>query len=351
MEQNAMSQRGDGGKRRRKTLSDVAAHAGVSPVTVSRALRNPEMVSADLRQRVATAVQELAYIPNQLASALASSRTHRIGVIVPSLTNGVFGDYLRAIHDVFVPAGLQVLVLNSGYVAGMEETAIATMLGQHPEAMIVTGVDQTETARRMLREAAIPVVQTMEIPDAPIDVSIGLSQRDAGYAATRHLIDLGHRHIAQMSVPLDARARQRLSGYRDAIGEAGLEPITTSIERASSFPLGAELLAGLRRRRPEMTAVFCGNDNLALGAMFEAQRLGLKVPDDISIIGFNDLEFSATAFPGLTSVATPRYDIGRRSGEILLEIIRGSGERPKDNRIDLGFTLIERGSTARPRAG
>jgi LacI family gluconate utilization system Gnt-I transcriptional repressor len=153
-----------------------------------------------------------------------------------------------------------------------------------------------------------------------------------------------------MSVPLDARARQRLSGYRDAIGEAGLDPITTSIERASSFPLGAELFAGLRRRHPEMTAVFCGNDNLALGAMFEAQRLGLKVPDDISIIGFNDLEFSATAFPGLTSVATPRYDIGHRSGEILLEIIRGSGERPKDSRIDLGFTLVERGSTARPRA-
>jgi LacI family gluconate utilization system Gnt-I transcriptional repressor len=349
MERDALSQRGDAGKRRRKTLSDVAAHAGVSPVTVSRALRNPEMVSADLRQRVATAVQELAYIPNQLASALASSRTHRIGVIVPSLTNGVFGDYLRAIHDVFVPAGLQVLVLNSGYVAGMEEKAIATMLGQHPEAMIVTGIDQTERSARMLREAAIPVVQTMETTDAPIDISIGLSQRDAGYAATRHLIDLGHRHIAQMSVPLDARARQRLSGYRAAIEEAGLSPITISIERASSFPLGAELFAELHRRHPEMTAVFCGNDNLALGAMFESQRLGLKVPDDISIIGFNDLEFSATAFPGLSSVATPRYDIGLRSGEILLEIIRGSGERPKDSRIDLGFTLVERGSTARPR--
>jgi LacI family gluconate utilization system Gnt-I transcriptional repressor len=250
---------------------------------------------------------------------------------------------------VLVPAGFQVLVLNSGYVAAAEETAIATMLGQHPEAMIVTGADQTEGARRMLQEAAIPVIQTMEVPDAPIDVSIGLSQHDAGYAATRHLIDLGHRRIGQLSVPLDSRARQRRSGYSDAIAEAGLESITTSIERASSFPLGAKLFADLHVRYPDMTALFCGNDNLALGALFECQRRGLKVPDDISIIGFNDLEFSATAYPGLTSVATPRYDIGLRSGEIVLEIIRGSGERPPDRRIDLGFTLVERGSTAPPR--
>ena len=337
------------GGRRRKTLNDVAAHAGVSPVTASRALRRPEMVSAELRDRVALAVHELAYIPNQLASALASARTHRIGVIVPSLTNGVFGDYLRAIHDVFLPAGLQVLVLNSGYGAGTEEKAIATLLGQHPEAILLTGVDQTERARRMLREAAIPVVQTLALTDRPIDISIGLSQYDAGYAATRYLIDLGHRHIGQMSVPLDARACQRLAGYRDAIAEAGLVPITTSLERPSGFALGAELLADLHARFPEMTALFCGNDNLALGALFECQRLGLKVPDDISIIGFNDLEYSATAFPTLTSVATPRYAIGQRSSEIVLEIIRGSGKRPENRRLDLGFTLVERGSTAPPR--
>ena len=125
-----MAEGNGSGKRRRKTLSDVAARAGVSAVTVSRALNRPEMVSEDLRERIRSAVEELAYIPNELASALASARTGRIGVIVPSLTNGVFGEYLRALHDVFLPAGFQVLVLNSGYVAGKEERAIATMLGQ-----------------------------------------------------------------------------------------------------------------------------------------------------------------------------------------------------------------------------
>ncbi len=334
--------------RRRKTLSDVAARAGVSAVTVSRALRKPEMVSEDLRARVAAAVEELAYIPNQLASALASARTHRIGVVVPSLTNGVFGEYLRALHDVFVPAGFQVLVLNSGYTAANEETSIATMLGQHPEAMIVTGVNQTEHARRMLSQAAIPVIQTMEITDDPIDIAIGLSQRDAGYAATRHLIDLGHTRIAQMAVPLDARSRQRLDGYRSAMAEAGLETRMLSFDGASSFAHGARLLGEMMNRWPETTALFAGNDNLAQGAIFECQRRGIRVPGDLSVIGFNNLEYAAAAYPSLTTVATPRYQIGHRAGEIVLEIIRGSGSGPDESCIDLGFRLIVRESTAAP---
>ena len=336
-------------KRRRATLSDVAARAGVSAVTVSRVLRKPEMVSADLRERVEKAVGELAYVPNQLASALASARTGTIGVVVPSFTNGVFGDYLRGIHDILVPAGFQVLVLNSRYLKGAEERAIATLVGQHPEAIILTGIDQTETARRHLRQSAVTVVQTMELADDPIDINIGLSQRAAGYAATRHLIGLGHRVVGQMSVPLDARAVQRLAGYRHAMDEAGLEPITTSIERPSSFPLGSELFGELHERRPDMTAIFCGNDNLALGSLFECQRRGIRVPEDVSIVGFNDLEFSATAHPALTTVATPRYEIGRRSAEIVLAIVRGPGDWPRERQIDLGFRLVVRGSTAPPR--
>lgn len=335
-------------KRRRVTLSDVAARAGVSAVTVSRVLRKPDMVSIDLRERVERAVSDLAYIPNQLASALASARTGTIGVVVPSFTNGVFGEYLRAIHDVLVPAGFQVLVLNSRYVEGAEERAIATLVGQHPEALFLAGVDQTEAARRHLRQAGVPVVQTMELGDDPIDINVGLSQRDAGYAATRHLIDLGHRIIGQMSVPLDARAVRRRIGYTQAMEEAGLEPLTIAVDAASSFPLGAQLFGEIHDRNPTMTAIFCGNDNLALGAMFECQRRGIAVPGAMSIIGFNDLEFSATAFPGLTTVATPRFEMGRRAAEIVLEIVRGSGERPTERIIDVGFRLVVRGSTAPP---
>ncbi|HET8728653.1 MAG TPA: LacI family DNA-binding transcriptional regulator, partial [Alphaproteobacteria bacterium] len=165
-------------KGRPATLSDVAEHAGVSPVTVSRTIRHPEMVSGVLRDRVEDSIRALNYIPNHLASALASTRTHIVGVVVPSLTNGVFDDYLAAIQDLLVPAGIQVLVSNTRYCEKQEERSIETLLGYHPEAMIVAGVDQTERSRYLLKSSRIPVVQTMDIAEDPIDLNIGLSHSE-----------------------------------------------------------------------------------------------------------------------------------------------------------------------------
>jgi LacI family gluconate utilization system Gnt-I transcriptional repressor len=304
------------------------------------------MVSADLRARVELAVRELHYIPNQLASALASSRTGRIGVIVPSLTNGVFDDYLRALHDLLVPAGFQVFVLNSNYVAGREEKAIMTALGQSPEAIILAGIEQTQVARRALAQSGIPVVQTVEIAEDPIDINIGLNHGDAGYAAARHLFELGHRRVGHLSAPLDSRALKRLGGFLQAAKEFEGVPFVVSSEQASSVALGGSLLAKLLEA-PGISAVFCGNDNLALGAIFECQRRGLSVPRQLSIMGFNDLEFAASVYPSLSTIATPRYEMARRAAEIVLEITRGSGRRPKTRRIDLGFQLLARGSTSR----
>jgi LacI family gluconate utilization system Gnt-I transcriptional repressor len=337
--------------RRRSKLSDVALKAGVSAVTVSRVLRKPEMVSRELRLRVEDAVRELAYVPNQLASALASARTHTIGVVIPSLTNGVFADYLRALHDVFLPPGFQVLVLNSRYVPEEEERAIATLLGQHPEAMILAGVDQSDGARRLLSRSGIPVVQTMELTDDPIDINIGFSQREAGYAATRYLLDLGYRRIGHVCARLDPRSRRRLEGYQRAMAETLIDftRYVGTTPRPSTVGLGSKLFGDILERSPDLEAVFCCNDDLALGAMFECHRRGIGVPDGMAIVGFNDLEFCASAYPSLTSVATPRYEMGRRAAEIVIEIIRGSGARPQPARIDLGFSIRERQSTARRR--
>jgi LacI family gluconate utilization system Gnt-I transcriptional repressor len=336
-------------ERRRTTLSDVATRAGVSAVTVSRALRKPEMVTPTLRLRIDRAVRELGYIPNQLASALASSRTGTIGVVIPSLTNGVFADYLKALHDVLLPAGFQPLVLNSRYGPEEEEKAIATLLGQHPEAMIVAGIDQTPRSRLLLEQCGVPVIQTMELTDDPVDINIGMSHYQAGYAATRYLIDLGYRKVGNISARLDTRSRRRIDGYRAAMREIGIDDASynAATPRASTVALGAELFRQLLDRAPGLEAVFCCNDDLALGTLFECQRRGIAVPDQVSIVGFNDLEFCSSAFPALTSVATPRYEMALKSAEIVLELIRGSGERPKEPRIDLGFTLVERGSTRR----
>lgn len=334
-------------RRARSKLSDVAQRAGVSAVTVSRALRRPEMVSPQLRERIDGAIRDLAYIPNRAASILASSRSNVIGVIVSSLTNGVFVDYLRALHDMFQPKGFQVMVLNSRYSPLEEERAIVTLLGQHPEALILTDVDQTPYARELLEHAGIPIVQTMSLTDKPIDINIGISQYEAGALATQHLLELGHRRIGTISARLDSRARARLAGYVDAMKKAGLyddrlielSPIPSTVKQ------GGELFSALQARCPDLEGVFCGNDDLALGVLFECGRRGISVPDDLSVVGFNDLEFASSAYPALTSIAVPRHEMGRLSAEIILEIIRGSGRRPAAARIDLGFTLSRRAST------
>jgi LacI family gluconate utilization system Gnt-I transcriptional repressor len=340
-------------RRARSKLSDVAKRAGVSSVTVSRALRRPEMVSPRLRERIETAIRDLSYIPNRAASALASARSHVIGVIVSSLTNGVFADYLRILHDMFQPAGFQVMVLDSRYSPEEEEKAIVTLLGQRPEALILTDVDQTPYARGLLEHAGIPIIQTMGLTDRPIDINIGISQHEAGALATRHLIELGHRRIGMLAAWFDSRTRDRVAGYVDTMKQSRLYaktlmewgPVPSTVRQ------GSELFGALLGRCPDLEAVFCGNDDLALGVLIECTRRGIAIPGSISLIGFNDLEFAADTYPALTTIAVPRREMARLSAEIILEIIRGSGKRPKTSRIDLGFTLSLRESTKQAVSG
>jgi LacI family gluconate utilization system Gnt-I transcriptional repressor len=296
-------------------------------------------------------VRELAYVPDVAASRLASARTHSIGAIVSSLTNGVFADYLRALHDSLLPAGFQVVVFSSRYSSTEEEKVIATLIGQHPEAIIVAGIDQTPHARRLLQHSGVPVIQTYELTEDPIDINVGLSQRQAGLEATQFLIGLGHTRIAFIAAHLDSRARNRMAGYAHAMSAAGLsiEGRIATVERQSSVGTGTALIGSLLDRSPDLEAIFCCDDNLALGTLFECQRRGIAVPEQMSIIGFNDLEFAACACPSLSSVATPRYEMGRLSAEILMRIIE-TGERPANPRIDVGFTIQKRGSTAPRRA-
>jgi len=198
------------------------------------------------------------------------------------------------------------------------------------------------------------VVQTFELTDDPIDINVGLSQRQGGYEATRFLVAGGHRKIGYIAARLDARAHARMAGYNRAMEEAKLptDGLVATTPRPSSVSAGGELIGTILDRRSDLEALFCCDDNLALGALFECQRRGIAVPDRISIVGFNDLEFAACAHPPITSVATPRYEMGRLASEIVMKIIE-TGERPDNRRIDVGFAIRERGSTratAQPKA-
>jgi LacI family gluconate utilization system Gnt-I transcriptional repressor len=305
------------------------------------------MVSPKLHERIKAAVRELAYVPDIAASRLASARTHTIGVIVSSLTNGVFADYINALHDTLLPAGFQVLILSTRYSAEEEEKAIATMLGQHPEAIIIVGIDQSSHARRLLQESGVPVVQTFQLTDDPIDVNIGLDQQAAAKAATELLIANGHRRIGAIGSRLDARARVRVEGYRAAMQQAGLldESLISTTPMQTNVMAGRELIGRLIDGGRKPDAVFCCDDLMALGALFECQKRGIKVPEAMSIIGFNDLEFAAAATPPLATVVTPRYEMGERAAKTVMRMIE-TGERPAERRIDLGFALERRGSIA-----
>ena len=320
----------------------------MSPITVSRALRKPGAVSPELRQRIDAAVHKLAYVPNLAASRLASSRSHSVGVIVPTLYNVIFAEYLSALHDVFLDSGFHVVVVNSRYSADEEEQAIRTLLGQHVEAIIIVGVDHTAMARRHLLQSKVPVIETFELTDDPIDINIGLSQSRAGYDATKFLIDLGHRRIGFVVGNLDVRAAARLSGYQQAMNEAGLsyEGLLAQKPQHSCIALGSSIMGDLVEHGNIPEALFCIDDNLALGALMKCRQLGLRIGEEISILGFHDLEFAAFASPSLSTVATYRHELGKLAAETVIKLISGNASR-MSKQIDLGYEIIARQSTGK----
>ena len=334
--------------KKRKTLYDVAKLAKVSPITVSRALRKPDVVSPVLRQRIDAAVNKLAYVPNLAASRLASSRSHSVGVIVPTLYNVIFAEYLLALHEVFLGSGFQVVVVNSRYSASEEEDAIRTLLGQRVEAIIIVGVDHTPMARRLLQQSRVPVIETFELTDDPIDINIGLSQSRAGFRATHFLIELGHERIGFVVGHLDVRAAARLKGYQQAMDAAGLsyKGLLASNPQQSSIALGSEIMEQLWGSGQIPEALFCIDDNLALGALMKCRRLGLRVPEDVSILGFHDLEFAAYASPSLSTVATHRHRLGKFAAETAVAIIAGKSDNRRAQ-VDLGFEIVPRQSSGK----
>lgn len=318
----------------------------MSPITVSRALRNPDMVSDELRQRIDGAVNKLGYVPNIAASRLASSRSHAIGVIVPTLYNVIFAEFLQALHEVLLPVGFQVIVVNSRYSIEEEENAIRTLLGQRVEAIVIVGVNHSKLARRMLIQSRIPVVEAFQIAPEPIGINVGLDQIQAGADATRFLLGHGYRRVGFVLGQRDERAVERLRGYQLAMEEAGLfdENLIFSQTGTSSIALGARVMSEIATHAQLPEAVFCIDDNLALGALQESRRIGLKVPGDIAILGFHDLEFAACASPSLSSVATQRYEMGKLAGEYALRLLN-TGKPGERRTVKLDHSIVRRQST------
>lgn len=329
------------------TLVDVAIAANVSAITVSRALRNPEAVSATLRERIQQSIDKIGYVPNTAAQALASARTNVIGIVIPSITNSVFADVLRGIYDAIEGTPFQVQFGNTNYSPIKEEELLRLFLGQRPAALLITGYPQSPEAQQLLRANGCPVVQIMEYDENPIDMLVGFSHESAAAEGTRHLIEKGYRHIGFLAAQMDARTQQRIVGYERAMRDADLyDPkLVVTTPKPSRVSLGTSLCAELFSRAPSADAVQTNNDDIALGALFELQRRRISIPDQFGLCGFNDLNFGSVSHPGLTSIRTYRYEMGYKAIEMAIAAL--TGNRPAEPVVDIGFSLVERGSTQR----
>lgn len=328
----------------RPTLAEVAKHAGVSQITASRALRGVETVNPEMAERVREAAVALGYVANPAARALASSRSASVVVLIPSLSNQLFIDTLEAIHDVLRPRGLEVLIGNHHYSPDEEERLIRNYLPHQPMGMLLTGFDRTAGSRQLLEASRIPCVHMMELGEASDVPCVGFSQYAAGEAAAQHLLKRGCRRPAYIAAQLDPRVMQRGAGYRDALKAAGIhDPSLERLDPApSSIELGGYLFRQLMAQHPDVDGIFFCNDDLAQGAAFEAQRMGLSVPGKVALVGFNDLPASAWMVPRLTSIHTPRAEVGHHAAQMLLALLDG---RASPRRMDLGFELRVRESS------
>ena len=335
---------------KRLTLKDVAALAQVSPITVSRVVNGADGVRANVREKVEAAITKLGYIPNRSASVLASSKSKLIGVLIPSLSNVVFNDVLRGIYDIATTANYQVLLFNTHYCPLEEMRAVRTLLGQSPEGVIITGGEQTADCKTMLQEANVPVVQIMGKVDKPIDINVGFSHFDAGVSVAQLLLDRSYRKIAFLGARMDRRTCQRRDGFEERLSSVNhldkKRIITTS--EPSSVAMGTSLFRKLMAvTEGDCDAVFCCNDDLAIGVLHECKKLQINVPGQFGVCGFNDIEMAAFVEPALTTVRVNRYKMGSRAMEIIFEKTHPtSDEKSKTSGyINTGFEVVPRNST------
>lgn len=329
----------------RVTLDDVATSAGVSPITVSRALRGERRVAPELIERVQAAARKLGYVPDPAARALASQHGSHVGVLIPALSNALFVDVIEEVQRTLRPAGYQALIGITHYDRNEEEQLLREQLLHRPAGLIVAGFDHTAATRELMAHSAVPCVHVMETSDEEGVYSVGFSQGEAASALTRHLLERGRRRIAFAAAQLDPRTLQRLDGWRGEMRRAGLHDPKLEWTHAapSSMALGAQMFEQILAQRPAVDAVFFCNDDLAQGALMAALRLGVRVPADVAIAGFNDLTGSDQTVPPLTTVATRRGEIGAAAARMLLALMQR--QQPAQAAIDIGFEVVVRGST------
>ncbi|WGV18382.1 LacI family DNA-binding transcriptional regulator [Fuscovulum ytuae] len=333
--------------RKTPTMTDVARLAGVSPMTVSRAFKADSSISGATRNAILKAADQLGYVFDSTASNLRSQKTDFVAVTIPSINTANFADTVRALSDGLKPRGLQMLLGTTDYDMAEEERLIEQLLRRRPEAIVVTGGNHTPRARRLLENAGIPVIETWDLPETPIDHVVGFSNALAVRGMVDHFVTKGLTRIAFIGgdTSRDTRGADRRSGFVAAMAAHGLDPsrLVAAGPPPVSMRAGADAMARLLQDHPDTEAVICVSDLSAFGALTECQRRGVPVPDHISIAGFGDDEIAGISVPSLTTINPHPRDIGSQVVALIGDLL--DGKRTDAARIVISPDLILRQSS------
>ncbi|MEZ8135183.1 DNA-binding transcriptional regulator CytR [Vibrio splendidus] len=331
------------------TMKDVAQLAGVSTATVSRALMNPEKVSVSTRKRVETAVLEAGYSPNTLARNLRRNESKTIITIVPDICDPYFVEIIRGIEDAAVENDYLVLLGDSGQQKKRESSFVNLVFTKQADGMLLLGTDHPFDVSKPEQKNLPPMVMACEFAPELELPTVHIDNLTSAFEAVNYLAQLGHKRIAQISGPTTATlCKFRQQGYQQALRRAGvsMNPAYSTVGDFT-FEAGAQAVRQLLALPEQPTAIFCHNDAMAIGAIQEAKKLGLRVPQDLSIVGFDDIQFAQYCDPPLTTISQPRYEIGRQAMLMMLDLLKGNDVQAGSRLLEA--KLVVRGSTAPPR--
>jgi LacI family gluconate utilization system Gnt-I transcriptional repressor len=333
------------------TLSDVAKLAGVSLMSASRALNSPAQVSGDIRARVLAAVAETRYVANRVASSLASRHSRLVAAIVPSLAGPVFQAMVQSLIGELGVHGYQLMLGQSGYGVQEDDALLNAIIGRRPDGLVLGGVVPSEEGRQRLRASGIPVVETWDMVVDPIDMLVGFSHEEIATAVADLLLERGRTHLAFVGGS-HARALRRARAFVEAARRhegrhpATRQVVSVAVEAPAGVRSGRDALKDILARQPRTDAIFCSSDLLALGVLTEARAMGLRVPEDLAVVGFGDLPFAADIAPALTTVRIDDAAIGRHAARFIIQRAgAGAGaDVLRERVVDVGFSIVERES-------
>jgi len=331
-------------------IRDVAKRAGVAPITVSRCINNSGYCSPETRTRVEAAIAELGFVPNRLASGLRSKRSNTLALVLTDITNPFFTTVARGVEDAASQAGYTVIFCNTDESVSKEQMYVHMLLEKRVDGILLVPAQSTIDSVTLIQKHDTPlVVLDRRVPDTKTDVVRGDSEGGA-YELTRLLLSLGHRDIAILNGPRGvSTAEDRLNGYRRALSEAGIasnpeREYYGSFTQESGYELARKALIDV----PGPTALFASNNFIGFGVLKALQELGLRVPDDIAVVSFDDLPPALVIFPFLTVAAQPAYEMGKKAVEVLLNKL-GSGPAEQCQEVVLPVEIVVRQSSGRLR--